>query len=151
MRGAADEGSPEGARSGAGNGHRPLDVSRLSTAALVSRIAQDAQGLVKAEIQLARAELRADLNRLLASARRAGVAAGFLVAALLVLVAAAVLALATLMAAWLAALIVAGGLLACGGVAAALARSAKPAAALERTRRNLKDLKEDLPWKTKRA
>jgi len=149
------EKQPQRARATAGNGHRPPDLSRLTTGELVSRIAQDAQGLVKAEIQLAKAELRADLTRMLATARRTGVALGFVTASLLVLVAAAVLALSTLMAAWAAALIVAAGLLIIGGMTAALAASSRPQAPLERTRQNLKqltELKEDLTWtKTKRA
>jgi uncharacterized membrane protein YqjE len=155
MRGATDEKTPEvrppgpsgnGAGNGHSNGQRAPDPSRLSTGELVSRIAQDAQGLVKAEIQLAKAELRTDLNSLLASARRASIAATFVLASLLVLLAAAVLALATLMAAWAAALIVAAALLASGALATWLAARARPAVPLERTRRQLKDLREDLPW-----
>src|SRR4051812_25116015 len=41
------------------------DVTRLSTTELMARIAQDAQGLVKAEISLAKTELRADLRGVL--------------------------------------------------------------------------------------
>jgi uncharacterized membrane protein YqjE len=125
---------------------RAPDVSRLSTPELIARIAEDAQTLVKAEIQLAKTELRADVERAVRAVKRVGAAAGFLVAALVMLMVTLVLALAVIMPAWAAALVVAVVLLAGAAVAAGLAARARPGRPLERTRQNLR---EDLWWTRK--
>jgi uncharacterized membrane protein YqjE len=119
------------------------DVSRLSTTGLMARIAQDAQGLVKAEIQLAKTELRADLHGMVATVRRAALAFALLGAGAAMLLVTAVLALSRVLPAWAAALVVAGALFASGGGAAAWAARGRNKPPLERTRRNLK---ENLHW-----
>ena len=122
---------------------RPEDISHLSTAELVARIAQDAQNLVKAEIQLAKSELREDVKGAVSTVKRLGAAAGFGVAAVSMLLVTVVLALSEIMPAWAAALVVTVALTAATVVVLRLASRARPHGALERTRRNLK---EDLHW-----
>jgi uncharacterized membrane protein YqjE len=134
-----------GALTKAGDGNSSLaragDISRLSTPELVGRIAQDAQDLVKAEIQLAKAELKSTAQRVTATVSRLAVAAVFLLGAYLTLIAAAVIALSEVVELWAAPLIVGGGLLLLGLVMGLLAMKARPRAPLERT---VKSLKEDL-------
>jgi hypothetical protein len=72
------------------NGRSRADVANLSTSELVGRIAQDAQGLVKAEVALARAELRGDLRDLLSRIQRLGTSAAFLFGAAAMLLTSAV-------------------------------------------------------------
>jgi uncharacterized membrane protein YqjE len=141
MRGELPQKPPEPTARGS---RRPDgDVSRLSTPELMARIAQDAQGLVKAEINLAKTELRADLHGLLATVRRGAVAIVLLAAGVAMLLATAVLALCLVLPAWAAALVVSGALLVSGGIAATWAARGRSKAPLERTRRNLK---ENLQW-----
>jgi hypothetical protein len=121
----------------------PGDVSRLSTPELVARIAQDAQNLVKAEIQLAKSELRADVHGAVSAVKRLGAAAAFGVAALSMLLVTVVLALAEIMPAWAAALLVTVALSVATAVVLRLASRARPRHPLERIRRNIK---EDLHW-----
>jgi uncharacterized membrane protein YqjE len=134
-----------GALTKAGDGSSALaragDISRLSTPELVARIAQDAQDLVKAEIQLAKSELKTTAQRVTSTVSRMAVAAVFLLGAYLTLIAAAVIALSNVVELWAAPLIVGGGLLLLGLVMGLLAMKARPRAPLERT---VKSLKEDL-------
>jgi uncharacterized membrane protein YqjE len=139
---------PEHRRTGErppGEGTRVSDVAptRLSTTELVARIARDAQSLVKAEIQLARTELRADLQKVASSIRRLGAAIALGSAGAAMALVTVVLVLALFMPAWAAALIVTLALLVGAGASAALAWKARVRAPLERTRQNLK---EDLQW-----
>lgn len=122
--------------------------SRLSTAALLARIAQDAQGLVKAEVELAKTEFRADLQNALGALKRVGAAVAFGVAALCMLLVTIVLALAVVLPAWAAGLIVTVLLFAVAGIAGALAWRRRGQRPLARTRQNLK---EDLRWRQKVA
>src|SRR5262245_58422766 len=88
----------------------------LSTRELVAEITGKASLLVKKEVELARNELKADLQAELAMAK--ALAAGALAAllGLNVLLVAVVFALAIIMPGWLAALIVGGALLLIGAI-----------------------------------
>jgi hypothetical protein len=118
------------------------DVSRLTTTELMARIAQDAQGLVKAELRLARTELHADVVGVLGRVQRMAIAFALLTAAAAAVLTAGVLALALVMPAWAAALAVAALLLG-GGLIAGRAAKGDRKEPLERTRRHIK---EDLEW-----
>lgn len=90
---------------GGGNERVAEAAAGLSTPALIKEITHQASLLVKKQIELAKAELRADLRAEATMAKGMGVAG--LAALLLVqmLLVTAVLALATMMPAWLAGLI----------------------------------------------
>lgn len=122
-------------------------VEQLSNRELVSRTLENATLLVKKEIELARAELKADLKSEVAMAKGLGVAGlCALFAANLMLVAVA-LALGTVMPEWAAALIVAGAVLAVGTVAGLVGwgkRVRDPLSALRKT------LREDVQWAKER-
>jgi hypothetical protein len=120
---------------------RPGDVARLSTPELMVRIAHDAQDLVKAEIQLAKSELKSTAHQVTATVSRMAVAAALLFGAYLALIAAAVIGLSYVVELWAAPLIVGGALLVLGVVMGLVAMRARPRAPLERT---VKSLKEDL-------
>jgi hypothetical protein len=123
---ADDKGLIEtGARSAGGRSLSRPDLERLSTPQLIARLAQDAQTLIKAEIELGKSELRAGVSTALATLRRllAGVVLALLAAG--VLVAGGVLALAQALPAWAAALVVASLLAAASAIAFARARTAQ--------------------------
>jgi hypothetical protein len=124
----------------AGNGVvRASEVSKLSTPELVARIAQDAQGLVKAEIQLAKSELRSTVQGVGAVAKRMAVAGVLALGAYLTLLGAAVAGLSLVLETWAAALIVGGVLLASALLMALLGARAAPRSPLERTRRSIQE------------
>ena len=105
------------------DGGRPpqrADLERLTTPQLVARLAQDAQTVIKAEIDLGKSELRVGVAGALAALRRlaVGVVLGLLGAG--ALVAGCVLALAQALPAWAAALVI-GALLAVASAIALLA------------------------------
>jgi hypothetical protein len=121
---------------------RPGEVTKLSTPELVARIAQDAQDLVKAEIQLAKSELRSTVQGVGAVAKRMAVAGVLALGAYLTLLAAAVAGLSMVLETWAAALIVGGVLLLTALMFALMGAKAAPKAPLERTRRSIhEDLK----------
>jgi hypothetical protein len=105
----------------------------------VARIAQDAQDLVKAEIQLAKSELKSTVQGIGAVAKRMAFAAVLLMGAYFTLLAAAVAGLALVLETWAAALVVGGILLLTGVVLAMLGVKAAPKAPLERTRRSVQE------------
>src|SRR5215204_1896148 len=90
---------------------RPAEIAKLSTPELVARIAQDAQDLVKAEIQLAKSEVRNTVQGVSAVAKRMAVAGVLALGAYLTLLGAAVAGLSLVLETWAAALIVGGVLL----------------------------------------
>ena len=118
---------------------RAAEVSRLSTPELVARIAQDAQDLVKAEIQLAKSELRNTVQGVGAVAKRMAVAAVLALGAYFTLLAAAVAGLSLVLETWAAALIVGGVLLLSAALLAVLGAKAAPKDPLERTRRSIQE------------
>jgi hypothetical protein len=115
------------------------DVSRLSTPELVARIAQDAQDLVKAEISLAKSELRATVQDVGAVAKRMAIAAALALGAYFTLLGAAVAGLSLVLETWAAALIVGGVLLVTAIIFAMMGAKAAPRAPMERTRRSLQE------------
>jgi hypothetical protein len=115
------------------------DVSRLSTPELVARIAQDAQDLVKAEIQLAKSELRNTIQGVGSVAKRMAVAVVLGLGAYLTLLGAAVAGLSLVLETWAAALIVGSVLLLSALLLAVLGAKAAPKAPLERTRRSIQE------------
>jgi hypothetical protein len=126
-------------------GNRPLE--QLSTRELVAHTLESVALLVKKEIELARAELRADLKAEVAMAKGLGVAGlCALFAANLILVAVA-LALGTVMPEWAAALLVAAVVLAVGSVAGLVGWGKRVRDLLPATRRTLK---EDVQWAKER-
>jgi hypothetical protein len=118
---------------------RAGEVSKLSTPELVARIAQDAQDLVKAEIQLAKSELRSTVQGVGAVAKRMAVAGVLALGAYFTLLGAAVAGLSLVLETWAAALIVGGVLLVSALLLAMLGARAAPKSPLERTRRSIQE------------
>ena len=106
---------------------------------LLGQISQDVQNLVRAETELARAELREAVHGARSAAISLGVALGLALASGMVLLAGLVLLLALVMPAWAAALLVAAALLPAAAVAVARAARVSPRNVLERTRTNVKE------------
>ena len=125
------------------------DVARgLSTRGLLSEITTKASLLVKKEVELARAEIRADITSELAMVKALGVA---LVAALLglnMLLVAGVLALATVIPGWAAGLLVGGAILAIAAVVGYVGWARRVTTPLPLTRQSLK---EDMQWVKERV
>ena len=101
------------------------ELERLTTAQLIARLAQDAQTLIKAEIELGKSELRAGVSSGLAALRRLTVGVVLALLATNVLVAGAVLGLAQALPAWAAALVIGGVLAVASAIALLLARAAQ--------------------------
>ncbi len=129
--------------------HAPIDpeTQSLSTRQLLTRLLETVSLLVTKEVELARAEIRADVKAelsMVAMLIAAGVVAVFAVNMLLV---SAVFALTVWMSGWLAALAIAGLLLAIGGVLALVGWQRRVSAPLAVTR---KTVKEDVQWAKER-
>jgi putative superfamily III holin-X len=120
----------------------------LSTRELVAEIAGKASLLVKKEVELAKNEVKADLQSELAMAKAmaAGVVAGLL--GLNALVVAVILALAAVMPGWLAALVVGGVMLVIAAVAGYVGWSWRVTTPLAMTR---KTIREDVQWAKERV
>jgi uncharacterized membrane protein YqjE len=93
-----------------------------SLTGLLTRLVDDAVGLARTEVALAKAEARGALNDAKASVVPFAIACGVLLAGVLTLVATLVLALAEVMRPWLAALIVSVVFMAIGWLLLATAR-----------------------------
>ena len=135
--------------SSATTSHVPIDpeTQALSTRQLLTRLLETVSLLVTKEVELARAELKADLKAELDMVKllvAAGVVAVFGVNMLLV---AAVFALTVWIPGWLAALGVAVLLLAIGGLLALIGWKRRVSAPLAVTR---KTVKEDMQWAKER-
>ena len=115
----------------------------LSTIELVRQIVQTGSLLVQKEVELARAELKADLQAQLLMAKRLAVAAVLALLGINLLLVAVVFALARVMPGWLAALALGVLVLAVGGAVALAAWRGRVSAPLAATR---KHVKEDLEW-----
>jgi len=129
--------------------YAPIDpeTQSLSTRQLLTRLLETVSLLVTKEVELARAEIRADVKAelsMVALLIAAGVVGVFCVNMLLV---SAVFALTVWMPGWLAALAVAGLLLAIGGVLALIGWQRRVSAPLAVTR---KTMKEDVQWAKER-
>ena len=119
----------------------------LSTRALLVEITEKVTLLARKEVELAKTEIKADLQAELSTAKGLGVAALGVVLGLNMLLVALVLALAAYMPAWLAALLLGGGLLLIGGIVGYVSwtrRVTKPLAVTRKT------LKEDVQWAKER-
>lgn len=123
------------------------ETQSLSTRQLLTRLFETVSLLVTKEVELARAEIRADVKAELSMVTlliAAGVVGVFCVNMLLV---SAVFALTVWMPGWLAALAIAGLLLAIGGVLALVGWQQRVSAPLAVTR---KTVKEDMQWAKER-
>jgi uncharacterized membrane protein YqjE len=124
---------------------RPL--ASASTGELLGQLAHESGALMKKEIELAKAELRADIKREIKMAEGLGVAGICALATLNLLLVAVVLALAQEFLGWASALIVAAVVLAIGAVAGLVGWAKRVKKPLEKTE---KTLKEDARWAKER-
>jgi hypothetical protein len=118
-------------------------VRELSNRELISEIASKASLLARKELELTKAEIRADVQAVLVVAKALGLAA---IAALLgvnLLLVAGVFALATIIPGWVAALVIGGILLVLGAVAGYIGWRRMVSEPLALTRLTLK---EDVRW-----
>ena len=123
------------------------NVRALSTRELIVEITEKVTLLARKEVELAKTEIKADLEAELSTAKGLGVAALGVVLGLNMLLVALVLALATYIPAWLAALLLGGALLLIGGIVGYVSwtrRVTKPLAVTRKT------LKEDVQWAKER-
>jgi hypothetical protein len=148
------------AANGRGNAHhtteeKPMNRStstdtsarELSNRALLGEITGKASLLARKEIELAKAEIRADLQAQVGTIKAFGVAATTALLGLNLLLVAGVLALGLKIAAWLAALIVGGALLVIAAIAGYVGWRRMVTNPLALTR---KTLKEDVRWMKER-
>ena len=115
----------------------------LSTLELVRQIVQTGSLLVQKEVELARAELKADLQAHVLMAKRLAIGALLALLGINLLLVAVVFAMAHVMPGWLAALALGVLLLAVGGAIGLMAWRRRMSAPLAVTR---KHVKEDLEW-----
>jgi uncharacterized membrane protein YqjE len=127
------------------NVERPL--ASASTGELVGKLASETAELVKKQVDLAKAEIRADLKNEVRMAEGLGLAGVCAVATLNMLLVALILALSDTLAGWTAALIVAGAMLGLGAIAAAFGWSKRVKRPLDKTQ---KTLQEDARWAKER-
>jgi hypothetical protein len=123
------------------------DPGALSSTKLMGETAREAIELIKAQVDLAKAELKEDLRAEAGAAKGLGVGAVCGLSGLTLLLAAAAMGLAQVMAAWGAFLVVAGVVLLIGAVFAAVGAK-KIRAPMQRTR---KALQEDVQWVKERT
>jgi hypothetical protein len=129
------------------NGPTDAELRAQPTRHLLHSAFSDARELVKDEIALAKAELRADLKAELGMVKGLAVSALIALCVLNLLLVAVVLALAHVMPGWGAALVVGLVLTVGAAIIAALAWRKRVTTPLERTRRTLRD---DLHWMKER-
>jgi len=155
----------EATSNGRGNGHRTTEEAvmnrpmsaeshareasarELSNRALLGEITGKASLLVQKEIELAKAEIRADVQTQLGTVKAFGVAAIAALLGLNLLLVAGVLALGLKIAAWLAALIVGGALLVTAAIVGYVGWRHMVTNPLALTRQTLK---EDVRWMKER-
>jgi hypothetical protein len=125
----------------------PANPSSLASTQLVGETAREAITLIKAQVELAKAELKEDLRSDVAAAKGLSVAAVAGLSGLSVLLVAAAFGLAAVMPIWAALLVVAGVVLLVAGIAAAIGVK-KLRVPLQRTR---KSLEEDVRWVKERT
>jgi hypothetical protein len=121
----------------------PRPLAESSTVELVGQMVRQSTELVKKQVELAKAEVKADVSRELAAAKKLGVAGICGVTGLNLLLVALVFGLAQVMAGWAAALLVAGVVLAIGGIVFAIGWNKRVKRPLDSTQ---KLLKEDIRW-----
>ena len=125
----------------------PARLESLSNKELLQHITRDAVTLAKKEVELAKAELKADLKAEIGMAKGLGVAGLCAIWAVSLILVAAALALGLVMPAWVAALLVAAAVLIVGGIAGMVGWGKRVKDPLETTRRTLK---EDVRWAKER-
>jgi hypothetical protein len=126
------------------NGHGDsIRVHSVPTRDLVSGIVSKATLLARKEVELVKAEIKADLQTHISMVKSLAIAALFAVLGLNVLLVAAVFALAPYVAPWLAALVLGGALVAAGVVLGYVGWARRVVNPLALTR---KTLREDLQW-----
>jgi hypothetical protein len=121
----------------------PASLEQLTNRELIAHITQNAVQLAKREVELAKAELKADIKKEAAMAKGLGVAGLCAIWSVSMMLMACALALGTAMAEWAAALIVAGGVLSVGTVAGLVGWAKRVQKPMEAT---LRTLKEDARW-----
>jgi formate hydrogenlyase subunit 3/multisubunit Na+/H+ antiporter MnhD subunit len=117
-----------------------------SIADLTRRVSQDASGLVRAEIDLAKAEITKQVATAAAGGGMLAVAAYLGATAFAVFVATVILALSTTMDAWLAALIVGIALVIIASIIALIGRSRLRAGTPPVPPETVQRVKEDVQW-----
>ena len=122
-------------------------LEAMSNKELLQHITRDAVTLAKKEVELAKAELKADLKAEIGMAKGLGVAGLCAIWAVSLILVAAALALGLVMPAWVAALLVAAAVLIVGGIAGMVGWGKRVKDPLETTRRTLK---EDVRWAKER-
>lgn len=120
-------------------------IERVSTAALLRRVIDDAQALIDKQVELAKQELREEVGQALQAGRTLGIGAGLLFVALICSFHVLFLGIDTLFPrwGWLAALVVA---VACGAAGAVLVQRGRRAMKLQPLARTRATLKEDADW-----
>ena len=121
----------------------PRPLAESSTVELVGQMVKQSADLVKKEVELAKAEVKADVGREIAAAKTLGVAGVCALTGLNMLLVALIFGLAEVMAGWAAALIVAGVVLAIAGITFAIGWGKRVKRPLDSTQ---KTLKEDIRW-----
>ncbi|HZX95419.1 MAG TPA: phage holin family protein [Myxococcales bacterium] len=125
----------------------PVSVEGMTNRELVGHVVESATMLAKKEIELAKAELKADLKKEVAMAKGLGVAGLCALWTVSMMLVAGAMALGTVLPEWAAALIVAAGVLAVGSIAGLVGWGKRVKEPLEATRRSLK---EDALWAKER-
>jgi formate hydrogenlyase subunit 3/multisubunit Na+/H+ antiporter MnhD subunit len=123
------------------NGHRNGSIADLTR-----RVSQDASGLVRAEIELAKDEIAQQVGKMAAGGGMLAVAAFVGLTAFAVFVATVILALSTTMDAWLAALIVGVALVIISAIIALIGRSRLRAGTPPVPPETVQRVKEDVQW-----
>jgi hypothetical protein len=117
----------------------PASLQAMSNRELIGHTISSATELAKKEIELAKSELRQDIQREVAMAKGLGVAGLCAIWTVSMMLVAAAFALATVMAGWAAALIVAAAVLLVGTIAGLLGWGKRVKQPLEATRRTVKE------------
>jgi uncharacterized membrane protein YqjE len=123
-------------------------ASNLSTRELLARIVEESTTLVRKEVELARAELAADLKAEVKVAKALGAGAVLGLCGLNLALVTVVFALAEVMPGWLASLIVTLVVLGVAAIVALVGWRRRVRTPLEKTR---KHLKEDVQWMKQRV
>ena len=119
------------------------ETRALSVGTLINEIMGKVTLLAKKEIELAKVEVKADMESELAMAKGLAIAVLVTVLGLNILLVALVFALATVMPGWLAALLIGGGLVVIGGILGYVSWTRRVTSPLALTR---KTIREDSQW-----
>ena len=119
------------------------ETRALSVGTLINEIMGKVTLLAKKEIELAKVEVKADMESELAMAKGLAIAVLVTVLGLNILLVALVFALATVMPGWLAALLIGGGLVVIGGILGYVSWTRRVTSPLTLTR---KTIREDSQW-----